>query len=245
MTLEDPDAELSIPFCASVVHALVLTSRRELDEVRNIMHTVRLRCIDRGVENAMMPLSCYSALIEIWRGNFAEAAELAQAAIEQADQVGGSRAIALTVRAAVAAYIGREPDARADAAAALTIARQSGSPRLAVWPTMSIGFLEVSLGRYAEALSTFQPLLATRDAATGREITTALCIPDAVEAMIALGRTADAEPLIEQLERRQDWPFFRWWPPAHGAAACGWPHGGTSGRPLALRTTRSSNTTGC
>lgn len=208
LALEDPDAELSIPFCASAVHALVLTSREELDKVHNIMDTVRLRCIDRGVETAMMPLSCYCALIEIWRGNFAEAAGLAQAAIEQADQVGGSRAIALTVRAVVAAHVGRELDARADAAAALTIARQSGSPRLAVWPTVSIGFLEVSLGRYAEALSTLRPLLATRDAAPGGEITTALCIPDAVEAMIALGRIADVEPLIEQLERDRSGLFW-------------------------------------
>ncbi|HYI14971.1 MAG TPA: AAA family ATPase, partial [Thermomicrobiales bacterium] len=196
LTLEDPDAELSIPICASAVRALVLTTRAELDEVRNIMHTVRLRCIDRGVENAMMPLSCYSALIEIWRGDLAEAAELAQAATEQADQVGGSRAIALTVRGVVAAYVGRESDARADAAAALTIARQSGSAGLAVWPTMSMGFLEVSLGRYAEALSTFQPLLETLDAIPGTQILTAMYIPDAVEAMIALGRDADAEPLI-------------------------------------------------
>ena len=208
LALEDPSAQLSIPLCASVVRALVLTSREELDEVRNVIHTVRLRSIDRGIEIAMMPLSCYCALIEIWRGDFVEAAELAQAAIEQADQIGGSRAIALTVRAVVAAHVGRESDARADAAAALTIARQSGSPRLAVWPTMSVGFLEVSLGRYAEALSTFQPLLGTRDTAPGSEITTVLCIPDAVEAMIALGRIADAEPLIEQLERDRTGLFW-------------------------------------
>ena len=42
--------------------------------------------------------------------------------MERAEQVGGSRTIALTVRAAVAAYIGRESEARADAAAALAIA---------------------------------------------------------------------------------------------------------------------------
>lgn len=208
LALEDPDADLSIPLCASVVHALVLTTRAEMDEVRNTLHTVRLRCIDRGLENAMMPLSCYCALIEVWRGDLAEAAGLAQTAMEQADQVGGSRAIAFTVRGVVAAYAGRESEARADALAALTIARKSGSPRLAVWPTMSIGFLEVSFGRYAEALSTFQPLLAIGDAAPDGGITTILCIPDAVEAMIALGRIADAEPLIEQLERGRTGPYW-------------------------------------
>ena len=37
----------------------------------------------------------------MWRGNFAEAAHLAEDTIARADQVGGSRTIALTVRAAV------------------------------------------------------------------------------------------------------------------------------------------------
>ena len=60
---------------------------------------------------------------------------------------------------------------------------------------MSLGFLEVSLGRYAEALSTFQPLLEALDASPGTQIMTAMYIADAVEAMIALGRNADAEPV--------------------------------------------------
>ena len=204
LALEDPDADISIPFCASAVHALLLAWTGELDEARTVMQTVRRRCIERGAEIDLMAVTGYCTVIEMWRGNFAEAAQLAQDTIEQAEQVGGSGAIALTVRAAVAAYTGREGEARADAAAALTIARQCGSPRLAEWPTMSLGFLEVSLGRYAEALSTFQPLLETRDAIPSTQIMAAMYIPDAVEAMIALGRNADAEPLIEELEHIGD-----------------------------------------
>jgi DNA-binding CsgD family transcriptional regulator len=148
-----------------------------------------------------MAVTGYCTLIEIWRGNFAEAALLAEDTMERAAQVGGSRAIALTVRAAVAAYAGREDDARADAAAALEIAERCRSPRLAEWPTMSLGFLEVSLGRYAVALSTLQPMLDTFATEPGTEIMTATFVPDAVEALVALGRYADAEPLIETLER--------------------------------------------
>jgi DNA-binding CsgD family transcriptional regulator len=204
LELEDPDADILIPFCASAVHALVLTWTGELDEARTVMQSVRLRCIERGAEVDMMAVTGYCTLIEMWRGNFAEAAQLAQDTIEQAEQVGGSRAIALMVRAAVAAYTGREGDARADAAAALTIARQCGSPRLAEWPSMSLGFLEVSLGRYAEALSTFQPLLETLGAVAGTEMMSVMYAPDAIEAMLALGRDADAEPLIAKLEHVGD-----------------------------------------
>jgi DNA-binding CsgD family transcriptional regulator len=216
LELEDLDADSSIPFCASAVHALVLAWTGELDKASTVMQSVRLRCVKLGAEADMMAVTGYCTLIETWRGNFVEAAQLAQATIEQAEQVGGSRAMALTVRATVAAYTGRENEARADAAAALSIARQSGSPRLAEWPSISLGFLEVSLGRYAEALSTLAPLLESRDAIPGTEIMTAMYTPDAVEAMIALGRDADAEPLIDELEHTSD-RLGRSWMVAVGA----------------------------
>jgi DNA-binding CsgD family transcriptional regulator len=200
LELENPDADVPIPFCASAVNALVLAWTGHLDDARRGMDVVRMRCIERGAENDMMAITGYCTLIEIWRGNFAEAALLAEDTMERADQVGGSRTIALTVRAAVNAYTGREPEARADAAAALAIARECGSPRLAEWPTMSLGFLEVSLGRYAQALITLQPMLDVFDDLPGSEIMTATFIPDAVEAMVAVRRHTDGEPLIEALE---------------------------------------------
>ncbi len=64
----------------------------------------------------------------------------------------------------------------------------------------SLALLEVSLGNYADALTTIEPLMA-RLRVTGAEIVTAAFLPDAVEAMIALGRLDDAEPLIDALER--------------------------------------------
>jgi DNA-binding CsgD family transcriptional regulator len=201
LELENPNVDMPIPFCASAVNALVMAWTGHLEEARAGMEAVRLRCIERGAENDMMAVTGYCTLIEMWRGNFADAAVLAKDTMERAEQVGGSRTIALTVRAAVAAYAGREHEARADAASALAIAHRCGSPRLAEWPTMSLGFLEVSLGRYGEALTTLRPMLDIFDELPGSEIMIATFVPDAVEAMIALGHHADAEPLIEALER--------------------------------------------
>ncbi|HET6736655.1 ATP-binding protein [Mycobacterium sp.] len=222
LALEDPDADISIPFCASAVHALALAWAGELDEARTVMHTLRQRCVERGAENDMMAVTGYCTLIEIWRGNFVEAAQLADDTIERAEQVGGSRAVALALRASVAAYSGQESDARADAAAALAIARQCGSPRLAEWATVSLGFLEVSLGRYAEAISTYQPLLQTFEASPGTQKATALFIPDAVEALIALGRNADAERLIRTLEDVCDGHGRSWMVPVAGRCRSMW-----------------------
>jgi DNA-binding CsgD family transcriptional regulator len=65
---------------------------------------------------------------------------------------------------------------------------------------MSLTLLEVSLGNYADALTTIEPLVARFTTAAGTEIVTAGFLPDAVEAMIALGRLGDAEPMIKALE---------------------------------------------
>jgi DNA-binding CsgD family transcriptional regulator len=136
--------------------------------------------------------------------------------MERAEQGSGSLAIALSMRALVTAYLGREQESRAAINAALDIAKRTKSPRLAQWPIMTRGFLEVSVGKYAEALAAVQPMQSVFKAIPGTEIMTASFIPDAVEAMISLGRSEDAEPLIEALERNGR-RFDRAWMLAVGA----------------------------
>jgi DNA-binding CsgD family transcriptional regulator len=66
---------------------------------------------------------------------------------------------------------------------------------------MMLGFLEVSLGRYAEALTVLDALIsAFQTTPVGTEIISATFIPDAVEALVATGRPAEAEPLTGALE---------------------------------------------
>jgi DNA-binding CsgD family transcriptional regulator len=78
-------------------------------------------------------------------------------------------------------------------------------------PIMTLGFLEVSLGNYADGLTTLQPLITSFDSLPSTEIMIAGFIPDAVEAMIALGNASEARPLIEAMEcsgRRLDRPWM-------------------------------------
>jgi DNA-binding CsgD family transcriptional regulator len=175
-----------------------------LEEARTQMQTVRQRCVERGAERDIVAVAGYSTWIEIWQGRFTHAADVANDAVERAEQLGGDHVlvIPLSVRAALAAYTGRERDARADAHEAMKTAQRSGPTRLpGYWPTMTLGFLEVSLGRYAEALTTLRPVVSMFDTIPCTEIITTWCIPDAVEAMVALGHLGEAEPLIEALER--------------------------------------------
>jgi DNA-binding CsgD family transcriptional regulator/tetratricopeptide (TPR) repeat protein len=209
--LEDLDIEGHIVFSASMVEGLILAWTGRLDEARARMQALHRRCTERGAENDLTAVASCAALVEIWRGNFVEAARLADEVMERAEQGGGSLAIALSMRSMVAAYLGREDDSRADARAVLDIADRTASPRLAQWPAMTMGFLEASVGQHAEALAAVEPMQRTFKAIPGTEIMTASFIPDAVEAMITLGRGGEAEPLIEALERngrRLDRPWM-------------------------------------
>lgn len=134
--------------------------------------------------------------------------------MERAIQLSGDLplSVALMLRSAVAAYRGRVNDARADATEAIAASRRCGSTLLAEWPTTILGSLDVSVGDHRAALEALEPLLATLDPPPkGTEIFVATFVPDAVEAMVHTGRFADAEPLIDMLERngrRVDRPWM-------------------------------------
>ena len=216
--LEDRDADVPEPFDASTVNALVRAWTGRLDEARAQVSGVRNRCIERGEDSHLMFIDLHTTLIDIWRGDFTDAAQTAKDATERAEQLGGDHAfvIADAIGAVVAAYAGREQEARTRAKAAIEMASRCGSLRLAEQAVMGLGFLEVSLGNSAAALTTLQPLVARFNTLPGVEIVTAAFLPDAIEAMIAVGRREDAEPMIEALEhhgRRLD----RAWLVAMGA----------------------------
>jgi ATP/maltotriose-dependent transcriptional regulator MalT len=214
LVLEDHDAAIPLAFRPSVQNALLLAWTGELERAHEAMLAIRRRCIERGEENELVFVAFHSGLLEIWRGNFTDATLVADDAMERALQLNGDLPlfVALTIRAALAAYAGRVDEARADATNAVAAGQRSHSETLAEWPVTVLSFLDVSLGNYQAALTTLEPLLSKLDAApNGTEIIAASFVPDAVEAMIHLGRLADAEPLIERLERngrRLDRPWM-------------------------------------
>ena len=48
--------------------------------------------MERGAEHDLMVIASYGTLIEVWAGNFAEATQVADEAMERAEQGGGSLA---------------------------------------------------------------------------------------------------------------------------------------------------------
>ncbi|WP_353369198.1 AAA family ATPase [Mycobacterium sp.] len=204
--LEVNDYPLSLPLAArpGVQNALLLAWVGQLDAAAEAMGAIQRRCIERGEDSELIFVGFQSVLLQVWRGNLAEAELVAEDTMERALQLNGDLPlfIALTVRAMIGAYAGRADQVRRDSAEAMAAGQRCASQRLGEWPITNLAFLEVSLGNYEAALQTLEPLLSMHDGMPhSTEIIAASFIPDAAEAMIALGRLDDAERIIDALER--------------------------------------------
>jgi DNA-binding CsgD family transcriptional regulator len=214
LELEDREAFMPAALRPGVQNALLMGWSGDLGQAYEGMTFWRQRCQERGEEGELIHLVFNTFQIEVWRGNFTEATQLADDAMEPALQLGSDLALgtALTMRATLAAYAGKEQRARDDVTAALAASQRCGAEVLAQWPIVGLGFLEVSLGDHAAALKTLAPQLSGfNNGPGGTEISVAGFLPDAVEALIGLGRFDEAEPLVAALERngcRLDRPWM-------------------------------------
>jgi DNA-binding CsgD family transcriptional regulator len=212
LELEDHEANTPLVVRPSLLNALTLAYSGELDLAHHEMLGVRRRCSNRGEDGELVVIGFNNVMIEVWRGNFAEAALLVEDVWERGLALDGAfpRFMAHTCRAVLATYAGRLDEARRHVEDALETAR-GGDHFAMAWPATTLGFLEVSLGDYDAALTTLRPLLAKFDGLPrGMEIISASCVPDAIEAMIELRRLEEAERFVDMLEhegRRLDRPW--------------------------------------
>ncbi|TFV61461.1 LuxR family transcriptional regulator [Mycobacterium sp. PS03-16] len=214
LALEDPRADVPLALRPSAHHAVLRSCAADLEDAHRELTELRKYCIEHGHDGDLMFIAFHAALNEIWHGDFAGAALIVEDSVELAEQLGGdvSLSVALSTRALLGAYLGRVDEARSDVVAAQEASRRCGSVRLGEWPTNALGFLEVSVGDYGAAVATLQPML-DRLAAAPRmtELIAASFAPDAVDALVNLGRHHDAEPVVAALEangHRLDRPWM-------------------------------------
>lgn len=207
--LQDLDVDVPIPFSASATRGFVLGVAGRLAEADDELTEVAERSRQRGAEHDLVTVMGYRTLVAIWRGRYDEANAHGVEMLERAEQLGGSMAVASSVYAASAAYRGQEVQARRHADRALS--QGAGYPALAIWARTALAFLEVSLGDYGAAVQAVAPLIELHRPFNGTELMSASFMPDAVEALIAVGRLSDAEELTGALERngrRLDRPWM-------------------------------------
>ncbi|MCW2552898.1 MAG: hypothetical protein JWR78_2679 [Mycobacterium sp.] len=202
LEMEAPDPDVSAPFRASVTDAVTKAWTGRLDEALAGLIAARRRSVEMGSDADLVYVSGHLSMVYIWLGRYSVAADVAEDMLRRGENIGGGYpvVVARTQRALASAYLGRERSAREDARAAIAGARLCGAPFLTVWPLITIGFLEVSLGNYAKSLNVLQPLLISGSGRDAGDIFPASYMPDAVEAMVALGRLDEAVPMVEALE---------------------------------------------
>ncbi|MCV7100818.1 helix-turn-helix transcriptional regulator [Mycobacterium palustre] len=204
LALAERETAISVTLHPTFHSAMVMAWTGQLDVAHGQYVAIRQRCIERGEESDLVFVSFHCVLNEIWRADFGYAALIAEDTCERARQLEGALQLsaALAARGIVSAYIGREPDARRDVSEAIGPISRSGSRLLTASTVATLGFLEVSLGNYPAAIAELEPLLGIIKAAPeATEIFVAGFLPDAVEALIGVGRADEAEPLIAALER--------------------------------------------
>jgi len=174
----------------------------KLDRAERAMRRIKQQVADRGSEIGALWVDTQLTMIDVWAGNYRRAALIAEEQERRAEQMGGhhARLAALTCRAAVAAYTGQVDQARSAAIEAIRISNDTGGHYLAIYPTISLGFLEVSLGNYTAALDALVSVLGSFDPEHGTEIVPHGWLPDAVEALTGLGRVDEAEDLVKALQ---------------------------------------------
>lgn len=202
LTLESSGPETPAALRASNIEAVTDGWAGDLESACDRMALVAHRSKDRGNPMEVVWALGFVAHFNLWLGRPDAAGLAAEQAMEEAELVDGvvSRITALTCRAAVAAYRGATPDTERAAHAAIQAARHSGLRHLAIGPIASLAFEQTARRDYAATLTTLEPLLAAFDATHSTERAVAAHLPDAVEALVAVGRLADAESLVTALE---------------------------------------------
>jgi len=105
-------------------------------------------------------------------------------------------------RALVAAHTGDMDAARSDAEEGLRQSLRNEDMLDASCNRAVLGFLELSLSNPTAAIERLKPVLAFLDELGSPEPGIIPCVPDAIEALVSLGRLDEAEALLGRLERQ-------------------------------------------
>jgi DNA-binding CsgD family transcriptional regulator len=208
-----------VEFRPSVHAALLKGWTGRLAEAAQEIGVIHQECRDRGEEQDLVYLDFHAGLLQVWSGDLSAAAAIADAAWERALVLDRDvpAAVAHLLRGLVAVHAGRVEEARAEATASLTICQRCGWAAMAVWAMATLGLLAVSAGDAQAAVTVLEPLISGGATVfAGAELIGTPFLPDAVEALVHLGRLEAAEgfvAFIEESGRRVD----RAWTRAVGA----------------------------
>jgi DNA-binding CsgD family transcriptional regulator len=184
--------------------AVLGTFTDDLEGARRVVERARAQALEHGDEASLPLILRYLAYVELLEGNWETAGTWANEGYEVAVQTGqvSQQAVLAGTRALIDAHRGREEETRSAAAEALRLADDTAAMFARLLATSALGLLELSLGNAAAALEQLEPLVEDLEAAGLREPAVARFVPDTIHALLAVGRSTDAEALLARFEGR-------------------------------------------
>jgi DNA-binding CsgD family transcriptional regulator len=182
------------------IMALQLMWAGDLEAAREVLEHELAEYERLGMYTLRQEVLCYLAELGCRAGRFASAASYAAEAAETVAESGMAASQTHVVRfnqALAASYLGHVEVSRRLAMEGLELARANDDSFNGAWNSAVLGSLELSLGRFDQVHEHLAPVLAYLDRMDPAEPGVIPCVPDEIEALIALGRTDEALELLE------------------------------------------------
>jgi len=197
---------------ASACYGLQLLWAGRLDAARELLQRELARFAERGRYLIRDEFLCYLAEVECRAGNWETATRHAEEAYEIDVESGRlwGRGHTMFPKALIEAHRGDVEAARADAEEGLRLCAMNDDPLNGSCHWAVLGFLELSLSNPSGAIERLGPVLVFLDEMGAAEPGVIWCVPDAIEALVALGELERADELLavhEEKGRAMDRPW--------------------------------------
>jgi DNA-binding CsgD family transcriptional regulator len=222
LELEGPHPLVPLVRCPTMIAGLLMLFVGRLSEARERLRAVWARCDEQGEENDLAFIVLWLAWLETHRADVVVAKQLVNQGATLAVLSGAftMHGWALSQRAYLLALAGEAAAARRCCEEALELSQQYGYAVPMVWVAAAQAMLELSRGDAEAAWRGCELLTSGLEYAGIGEPTTVFFVPDAIEALIALGQLDRAERLLEVFESRSR-ELDRAWTLATGARCRG------------------------
>ncbi|MGH2891834.1 MAG: hypothetical protein ACRDPM_01010, partial [Solirubrobacteraceae bacterium] len=203
LRLEEPDRRRLAFTSPRLIAGLLLMWTGRVREAAETLVALRAERRERGVESYIPTSSLYLAWAYLWLGETDRATEIATSDTAAVALLGDPAvtALALSAAALVSAQRGDVAATRTQANAALAQFAELRWWTATVFPRWALGFAELSAGDPAAAHAALEPLTEMLPSMGLADPIGLVFLPDEIEALVALGELARAQPLIELLRR--------------------------------------------
>lgn len=186
---------------AASVLGMYLKVVDRFDESRTWLQQVQTSAVDEGDDSALPNTLGHLATLECWAGRFEPALEYAVEGRERAVRTGIRAPMAASAHVLILAHLGRLDEARALGEADLAADDALDFASAVALHSRSLGVTEQMAGNTESAAAHLLRAVRISTEEVGiREPAILRAHPDAVAVLLTLGRLAEAETLIEQLD---------------------------------------------